>query len=258
MGKKITVITILFTIIFSLFSLPVRADSGVTDVVLLPSGLSIIIPKQITLDGTTGSAEYQVLISGNINDIESISVIPDTTFTMYESGNKEPVVAVVIQEQYTWEYTQEATVQMISDFSDGVIYALLTAGIWNGNFSFNVRITTRESDGSEDMSEISKVSNALPCSTAEDIFCEAIAKTCSEGAVAESIVAIGEVQKDDSVNAENVANEELPGAIPEIISEIIPAPVSGSAISLEESDIPECTDSLKNTVIQRDIQESEK
>ena len=108
------------------------------------STFNVTIPKNIVLDGNTGTGNYEVFVNGNIVEGESaiINVIPDTNFQLKNLVNisKSSRNAYVSQDKISWEY--DDIVKGIK--TKGVIQANnITAGKWQGNFNFKVSIEVK-------------------------------------------------------------------------------------------------------------------
>lgn len=98
---------------------------------------SVRIPKTIVLDGRTGRGTYSVGVKGILADGQAVTVIPESTFLLYQDG-KDTVVASILQNKTSW---------IGADLSDnawataaGTVDATLTAGIWKGIWQFTISI----------------------------------------------------------------------------------------------------------------------
>ena len=111
------------------------------------SEFKVTIPKHIVLDGVTKTGAYTVSVTGDIAGDEYISVIPDATFAMTQSG-KADVTATVSQavnkfrgDNYTSDLLTDGTEVLMATGATGAIDAQdLTAGAWNGNFNFAIAL----------------------------------------------------------------------------------------------------------------------
>lgn len=101
------------------------------------SSFTITIPKEIVLDGNTGKANYVVNAKGDIAGDQKITVTPDASFTLSETGGKANVTATVTQANTEYDYTK---LQGDGTEYDGNISATLTAGEWSGKFNFNIEL----------------------------------------------------------------------------------------------------------------------
>ena len=114
--------------------------SEVTDVYASQaSSFAVIIPKVIILDGkkndnNINTGKYAILVNGDIAGEESINVVPDSEFAMYQTG-KDPIKATVVQDKLNWTYKEFETK------GNGVVSTTeMSAGSWNGSFNFNIAI----------------------------------------------------------------------------------------------------------------------
>lgn len=116
----------------------------------IASTFSVTVPKKITLGGISKSGTYTVSCKGDIAGNESVSVVPDATFEMSQSG-KANVQAAVTQEKTTFRdsgYTGDlgnavkmgtAAGESTGTPIDGSIAAPgLSAGAWSGAFNFTI------------------------------------------------------------------------------------------------------------------------
>ena len=99
---------------------------------------SVIIPKVIILDGQSGKGGYQTTVKGNIAGVETIGIIPDTTFILNDVANvKKPITVNVSQEQTSFDWREIVT----SKVANGSIQAnQMSAGSWKGVFNFNILV----------------------------------------------------------------------------------------------------------------------
>ena len=117
----------------------------------IASTFAVTVPKKITLDGSTKSGAYSVTCKGDIAGNEGVSVVPDATFAMSQTG-KANVQAAVTQEKTVFrgsDYTGDlddavkmgslAAGDSTGTAIDGSIAAPdLSAGAWNGAFNFTI------------------------------------------------------------------------------------------------------------------------
>ena len=105
------------------------------------SQFEVTIPKDIVLDGETGTADYIVNAKGDIAGNQVLKVVPDAEFEMTEAGGKASVTATVTQPDTEYTY-----VEMQGDGTDysGSVAATLTAGEWSGKFNFNIKFDSGE------------------------------------------------------------------------------------------------------------------
>lgn len=140
--------------------------------VRIASTFSVTVPKKITLDGTTKSGAYTVSCKGDIAGNESVSVVPDTTFEMSQTG-KANVQAAVTQEKTTFKdsgYTGElgdavkmgtAAGESTGTAIDGsIVTPDLSAGAWNGAFNFTINLEVIGEDLTLNGENIASYTNA--------------------------------------------------------------------------------------------------
>lgn len=94
----------------------------------------VVIPKKITLDGNTGKGEYKVSVQGNIDDRDSVNVIPDSSFIMKDNffGKMETSVTQDITTFTNKHNLSKGTTSKLNIKTPGY------AGLWKGNFHFNI------------------------------------------------------------------------------------------------------------------------
>ncbi len=113
---------------------------GIQDVnvfAVVGSNYSVTIPKTITLAGAKGAstANYTVKVSGDIADNEKVIVAPTAMeFQMTTAKGDKTATATIEQDKTEWAYNEFSTQ------ATGKIRAPLTAGTWNGNFSFDISL----------------------------------------------------------------------------------------------------------------------
>lgn len=134
-----------------LTSLPVYAaneqySSSVTAEV--ESSYIVSIPKSIELDVNSigvGTGNYTCYAYGSIDATSSVSVIPNSQFTLYKDSSDKTVTATISQDKTKWNYTDMSSESPV--IGNGNIFANgLTAGNWDGKFYFNIE----KSDDSAD------------------------------------------------------------------------------------------------------------
>lgn len=122
------------------------------------STFTVTIPKKITLSGSTRSGSYTVSCSGDIAGNEYVSVVPDASFDMIQTG-KTNVTASVTQETQSFRgnnYTGSVGTgeAKMEDGATGSISAAgLTAGAWKGTFNFTISL--KQSGTTEEVSQAS-------------------------------------------------------------------------------------------------------
>ena len=104
----------------------------------LGSEFKVTIPKKITLDGTLKKGSYKVTVEGDIAGTETITVKPDSNFTLF-SKNLPDVTAQVVQDKDNWYYNEILSPN--NTIANGTILANdITAGAWSGTFNFNISL----------------------------------------------------------------------------------------------------------------------
>ena len=103
-----------------------------------PSTFSVIIPKEIkeTVNTSAYTDNYTVEVTGNIAGNQTVTVTPDGTFDLTQSG-KGNVTATVTQQDKTAVYNDLANGTTKS--LNGTVTANgVTAGDWEGTFKFDI------------------------------------------------------------------------------------------------------------------------
>jgi hypothetical protein len=114
---------------------PASMSCTVTAAVQDNSQYVITVPKTLTLDSETFSANYNVNVEGGLNEDFYVNVIPDETFTMTQ-GSKT-VDARVVQDKLFWCSTEVDG----SNIANGTVQSEeLSGGDWIGVFNFNIEL----------------------------------------------------------------------------------------------------------------------
>ena len=103
---------------------------------------NIVIPKEITINAETESANYYIKVNGNILDTQMLSIVPDTNFLMQENGGKNDINGIVTQNNFDYYYNDlqgEGT-----EYNGNIQIYNLSAGEWSGKFNFNISVNTHE------------------------------------------------------------------------------------------------------------------
>lgn len=124
-------------------SSPIIAE-GLQNVTVLAnqgSVFSITIPKKISLDNTTrgnSQSSYTIEIRGDIASDEILSVVPDKSFIMNQSGGRTFTVSTT-QNVTTaiWNEITETNPKIITGSLTG---KNMTSGSWVGSFNFNISL----------------------------------------------------------------------------------------------------------------------
>lgn len=150
-----------------------EAGTDITDedgIVVASGDIEVTIPKAIIVpgDNSTGVAEYTLVVKGNIAGTGTIKVAPvtnddtvvckgenviptgssvtaDAYFYMGQEG-KYDIVGSVTQEKKNFSYTDtDATIDSNGVYHNStnacVQVTNITAGVWNGTFSFDIEYT---------------------------------------------------------------------------------------------------------------------
>lgn len=144
MLKKISLIALSSILVFNSTGMSVNAANSTTDNGTLQSQVTaqiasswvVTVPDSIELAGKTGN--YSVTIGGDVADSTSITVVPQSTFTLTDGVNQ--VTAKVEQENQQWlgssiqpeGTTETGTITIEGDMS---------AGTWTGSLDFQVNCT---------------------------------------------------------------------------------------------------------------------
>ena len=117
-------------------------DQGCEVYATLPSSFTVKIPKTVILTGAANSSgSYTVKVSGDIAGDEVITVKPDESVAMKQSG-KTDVTATIEQTKTTWTVEDAGLVGGLS--TTGTITASgLTAGQWEGSFNFDISLAKK-------------------------------------------------------------------------------------------------------------------
>lgn len=112
------------------------------------SSFTVSIPKSIAMDGATGTATYTVSVRGNIAGTETLTVKPDSTFSLVQSGKSNLNVTVG---QYadntkrtaktTWQYAELASGSTAYGYIAVSGSTPVSAGTWSGAFDFTIRLS---------------------------------------------------------------------------------------------------------------------
>lgn len=118
---------------------PITTNSTNTVTVTATKGstFSVVIPKTIELDDT-GSSEYRVVLKGNIAADETLTVVPDGSFTLSQEG-KDDLTGTITQTDTSATYN-EITPTTGKTISGSVNVPDITAGNWSGTFNFKINL----------------------------------------------------------------------------------------------------------------------
>lgn len=114
-----------------------QGETNVPIVANVESQFTVTVPKD--LDLSSGTANYNIGVSGDIASNEKLKIEPAATVEMTEANSdKEAVNATVTQTKKEWSYTDVTA----STNTNGTITANLSAGTWSGTLAFTVSIVT--------------------------------------------------------------------------------------------------------------------
>ncbi len=107
-----------------------------------PASFSVVIPKNIVLDGNTGKADYSVSVKGKFYYNDTLTVKPEGSFIMTDRSNISSMHASVTQ--IKTGFTKEDGVSN-SCVTSGSIQVNRTnfAGLWNGTFHFDIKFVMK-------------------------------------------------------------------------------------------------------------------
>lgn len=119
------------------------------------SSYTVTVPATLILNGAYGaenSFNYDVVVSGNIAGDETVTVKPDSDFTMSSVG-KDDIPATVTQGKTTFTYEDGLRVDNdLSTTGKGVATGM-TAGLWKGSFGINISLNKTEDNNVSNPSE---------------------------------------------------------------------------------------------------------
>ena len=167
---------------------PVSAADNTTTPYADTGKFLVTIPKTIMLNSNK-EASYTISITGNAYEGESVTVAPDSSFTLRDNYGKTDVTATVTQEKTKFtESDINGTVKANKQTTGSIKAYELTAGEWNGSLNFKISETSHAWDNG--------TTTAATCTTAGVIkyTCKGCGKTKDV-----SIPALGHV----SVSANN-------------------------------------------------------
>jgi hypothetical protein len=104
----------------------------------MPEDYQVVIPKSVTLDGSTKSGTYTVMVSGELSGEEILSITQEKSVTLSQD-QKDSVTGTVAQSKTKW------SCEDLAETGEGIISASdLSAGEWNGTFEFSISTLERE------------------------------------------------------------------------------------------------------------------
>ena len=103
-----------------------------------PANFSVVIPKQITLSGLTGSSDYSVSVKGTFYYNDTLTVQPNASFTLTDRNELTSMEAKVKQDKTT--FTKEDNVAVTCQTEGNIkVNKPFFAGKWNGSFNFDIK-----------------------------------------------------------------------------------------------------------------------
>lgn len=113
--------------------------------------VAVRLPFKVVADGRTGEANIEVEVKANISGTDNIKVIPDTSFEMTTKG-KRPISATVEQDQTEFNIKKDGQEALeLGKIVNGKIQIHdLSAGFWEGNYVYTIRVEGLKIDDSEE------------------------------------------------------------------------------------------------------------
>ena len=113
------------------YSTNVTIDCGV-------STFSLTIQKSMGGNGESGTLDYDVRIVGDIAGNEILSVFPDSTLTLSQTGKKDIIATISqLKTKFTGEDFALSTIQTTTG---SITYEGLSSGTWKGVFNFYISL----------------------------------------------------------------------------------------------------------------------
>ena len=100
-----------------------------------PASFSVVIPKQIVLNGNTGRANYTVSIDGVFYYNDNLTVKPNSSFVLRDKNNISHMTGTVNQPKTNFIKSD------LNNIYNGTISVNRTnfSGLWNGSFNFEIK-----------------------------------------------------------------------------------------------------------------------
>lgn len=129
-------------------------DQGVEVYVSQGQDIAIRLPFKTVLDGTKGhenKADFEVEVRANISGADNIKVVPETEFTMTTVG-KKPIDGTVeiAQTEYNIAKDGEEELSRGKVVNGKVSVENLSAGHWEGDFDWEIKVEGLKLDDSEE------------------------------------------------------------------------------------------------------------
>ncbi len=103
-----------------------------------PANFNVVIPKTIVLDGRTGNADYTVSVNGTFYYNDTLTVIPESSFTLTDRSKISSMQANVSQNKTG--FTKEDGVASGTTANGSIqVNRIYFSGSWQGNFNFDIK-----------------------------------------------------------------------------------------------------------------------
>lgn len=117
--------------------------NGVDVYINQPSTFTVTIPKEIELQASgnavdTYVSDYEVTVTGNISANQVVTVIPNSTFVLTQTG-KSDLNATIVQQETNAAWN-EINTQSGKKMQGSIEVPNVTAGNWTGSFNFNISL----------------------------------------------------------------------------------------------------------------------
>ena len=100
-----------------------------------PASFSVVIPKQIILDGNTGRANYTVSVDGVFYYNDNLTVKPEGSFILTDRSNISRMTGTVNQPKINFVKSDLNSLYSGSISVDRINFS----GLWNGTFNFDIK-----------------------------------------------------------------------------------------------------------------------
>ena len=108
----------------------------------LPANFSVIIPKQIVLDGNTGKADYQITVNGVFYYNDTLTVQPENNLELTDRSNLQTLDANIFLNKTTFtkkDNVLEGSNSLGSIQTEKIIFP----GSWSGSFNFDIKFVMK-------------------------------------------------------------------------------------------------------------------
>ena len=104
----------------------------------LPANFTVVIPKTIILDGNTGKADYQIAVNGTFYYNDTLTVEPESNFTLTDRSKISTMQANVNQNKTG--FTKEDDMSKGCNTKGSIqTDRVLFPGSWSGTFNFDIK-----------------------------------------------------------------------------------------------------------------------